>query len=189
MNAFYEITGESKNYLLHHFQDGHYFEDVKTMYSFFNEKAEVELRHLFYSKLMACESKIGKTQFEDGEAFETCLNREIPNSYQKYLQYDGVDNTFAIDETKINEYLLKSGFYILITSKANLLKEEILSFYRDKDVVEKIFDTTKNELNTDRLRSHSKTAAEGRLFVKFIATILYQQITKVLREKDMFKKY
>jgi hypothetical protein len=33
LNAFYEIAGESKNYLLHHFQDEHYFADVKTMYS------------------------------------------------------------------------------------------------------------------------------------------------------------
>ena len=138
---------------------------------------------------MAFESKIGKTQFEDEEAFETYLNREIPNSYPKYLQYDDVDNTFAGNETKINEYLLKSGFYILITNKAHLLREEILSFYRDRDVIEKIFGTIKNELNTNRLRSHSKTGVEGRLFVKFIETILYQQITKVMRENDMFKKY
>jgi len=160
-----------------------------TAHVFFNEKAEVELRHLFYSKLMACESKIGKNKFQDKEAFETYLNQEIPNSYQKYLQYNDVDNTFVRNETKINEYLLKSGFYILITNKTNLLREEILSFYRDKDVIEKIFDTTKNELNTNRLRSHSKATAEGRLFVKFIAIILYQQITKVMRENDMFKKY
>jgi transposase len=70
-----------------------------------------------------------------------------------------------------------------------LQKEDVLSFYREKDGIEKIFDTTKNELDTNRLRSHSKTAAEGRLFVKFIATIIYQQITKVMREKNMFKKF
>ena len=28
LNSFYQITGESKNYLLHHFQDEHYFEGV-----------------------------------------------------------------------------------------------------------------------------------------------------------------
>jgi len=81
------------------------------------------------------------------------------------------------------------GFFIIISTKANLLKEDVLSFYRNKDKVEKIFDNTKNELNTNRLHSHSKLTTEGRLFVKFIATILYQQITKVMKEKDMFKKY
>jgi hypothetical protein len=66
------------------------------------------------------------------------------------------------------------------------------------DKVEKIFDNTKNELNTNRLRSHSKTTTDGRLFVKFIATItayfvrstsIYQQITKIMQENDLFKKY
>jgi len=33
MSSFYEIIGESKNYLFHHFQNEHYFQDVKTMYS------------------------------------------------------------------------------------------------------------------------------------------------------------
>jgi len=156
---------------------------------FFNEKAEVEMRHLFFSKLLAYESKIKKNKLEDEDVYETCLNQEIPDSYKKYFLFDAVTKTAVRNETKINEYLLKSGFYILITNKTNLRKEDILSFYRDKDVVEKIFDTTKNELDTNRLRSHSKTAAEGRLFVKFIATIIYQKITKVMRENGMFKKF
>jgi len=156
---------------------------------FFNEKAEVDMRHLFFSKLLAYESKIKTNKPEDEEAFETYLNQEVPDSYKKYFQFEAAEKTVVRNETKINEYLLKSGFYILVTNREKLQKEEVLSFYRDKDGVEKIFDTTKNELDTNRLRSHSKTAAEGRLFVKFIATIIYQQITKVMREKDMFKKF
>jgi transposase len=164
--------------------DGHAFD----AHIFFNEKAEVDMRHLFFSKLLAYESKIKKITLEDDEAFATCLNQEVPDSYKKYFQFDTAKKTVLRNETKINEYLLKSGFYILITNREDLRKEDVLSFYRDKDGVEKIFDTTKNEPDTNRLRSHSKTAAEGRLFVKFIATIIYQQITKVMREKDMFKK-
>jgi transposase len=156
---------------------------------FFNEKAEVDQRHVFYSKLLAYESKIKKNKFEDEKSFETYLDQEIPTGFQKYLHYDNAKKTVVRNETKINEYLLKSGFFILVTNKTNLLNDEVISFYRDKDVVEKIFDTTKNELDTNRLRSHSKTTAEGRLFVKFIATVLYQRITKVMRENDMFKKY
>ena len=156
---------------------------------FFNEKAEVSLRHLFYSKLLAYEAKIKKNKLEDEKTFETYMEQEIPDSFKKYFKFDNIKKTVIINETKINEYLLKSGFYILITNKENLQKEEVLNFYRNKDVVEKIFDTTKNEFDTNRLRSHSKTTVEGRLFIKFIATIIYQQITKVMRENDMFKKY
>ena len=155
---------------------------------FFNEKAEVDQRHLFYSKLLAYETKINKTKFKNKKTFETYLNQEISDSYKKYFEYDESKKIVIRNETKINEYLSKLGFFIIISNKENLPKEDVLSFYRDKDKVEKIFDTTKNELNTNRLHSHSKTTTEGRIFVKFIATILYQQITKVMRENDMFKK-
>ena len=84
---------------------------------------------------------------------------------------------------------LKLGFFIIISAKENLPKEDVLAFYRDKDKIEKIFDSSKNELNTNRLHSYSKTTTEGRLFVKFIATILYQQRTKVMKDNDMFKNY
>jgi transposase len=160
-----------------------------TAHIFFNEKAEVDQRHLFYSKLFSYETKIKKNKFEDEKAFETYVNQEISDSYKKYFCFDTSKKMIMRNETKINEYLSKLGFYIIITTKENLSKEEVLSFYRDKDKVEKIFDITKNELDTNRLHSHSKTTTEGRLFVKFVATILYQQITKVMRENDMFKKY
>jgi transposase len=164
---------------------GHNF----TAHIFFNEKAEVDQRHLFYSKLLSFEAKINKNKFKDQKAFETYVNDEISENYKTFFVYDISKKTVIRNEAKIDEYLSKLGFFIFFSGKENLAKEDVLSFYRNKDKVEKIFDNTKNELNTNRLHSHSKETTEGRLFVKFIATILYQQITKVMKEKDMFKKY
>ena len=179
----------NEDILFHKAVPMHIKEHAFTAHLLFNERAEVDMRHLFYSKLMAYETKINRNKFEDEKAFETYLNQEITDSYKKYFCYDKSKKTATRNELKINEYLSKLGFFILITTKENLPKEEVLSFYRNKDKVEKIFDTSKNELNTNRLHAHSKSATDGRLFVKFIATILYQQITKVMRENDMFKKY
>jgi len=164
---------------------GHNF----TAHIFFNEKTEVDQRHLFYSKLMAYEAKINQNKFENQKAYETYVNEEISENYKTYFCYDTSKKTVVRNEAKINEYLSKLGFFIIISGKTNIPKEDVLSFYRNKDKIEKIFDNTKNELNTNRLHSHSKSTTEGRLFVKFIATILYQQITKVMKENDMFKKY
>ena len=130
-----------------------------------------------------------KNKFDNQKAYETYVNEEISDGYKTYFCYDTSKKTVVRNEAKINEYLSKLGFFIILSGKADLPKEEFLSAYRNKDKVEKIFDNTKNELNTNRLHSHSKTTTEGRLFVKFIATILYQQITKVMKENDMFKKY
>jgi transposase len=164
---------------------GHNF----TAHIFFNEKAEVDQRHLFYSKILSHEAKIKQNKFKNQKAFETYVNDEISGNYKTYFCYDSSTKTVVRNEEKINEYLLKLGFFIIISGKTDLLKEDALSFYRNKDKVEKIFDNTKNEMNTNRLHSHSKVTTEGRIFVKFIATILYQQITKIMKEKDMFKKY
>jgi len=156
---------------------------------FFNEKAEVELRHQFYFKLFTYEEKIKQNTIKDENDFEIFVNQELPDSIKKYYYFDKTDQTVKRNEEKINEYLLKLGYFIITTTEKELSNETILSYYRDKDKIEKIFDTSKNELNTNRLHSHSKPATEGRLFVKFIATIIYQQITKIMREKNMFKKY
>jgi transposase len=156
---------------------------------FFNEKAEVQLRHQFYFKLFTYEEKIKKNIIKDEDDFEVFVNQELPDSIKKYYYFDKTDKTVKRNEEKINEYLLKLGYFITLTTEKELSNETVLSYYRDKDKIEKIFDTSKNELNTNRLHSHSKPATEGRLLVKFIATIIYQQITKIMRENNMFKKY
>ncbi|MGC8804366.1 MAG: IS1634 family transposase, partial [Candidatus Ratteibacteria bacterium] len=70
-----------------------------------------------------------------------------------------------------------------------LEKEETLSLYRRKDLVEKFFDTLKNELKDKRLRIHSQEVLEGRLFVSFLSLILYSALTRTMREKEFFKDY
>jgi transposase len=42
-------------------------------------------------------------------------------------------------------------------------------------------------LNINRLYSHSKETTEGIISVKFIAVILYQLMSKIMREQNMFK--
>ena len=92
------------------------------------------------------------------------------------------------DEEKIEEAIRKMG-YIIILSRRNIKREEIIWLYRNKDGVEKCFDIIKNELSTNRLRVHSKENMDGRLFISFITLILYSWITKVMREKKLNKKY
>jgi transposase len=50
-----------------------------------------------------------------------------------------------------------------------------LDYCCDKDKVEKIFDAVKNEMNGNKLRVHSAYNTDGRLFIKFIALIIYIQ--------------
>jgi transposase len=76
----------------------------------------------------------------------------------------------------------------VLLSNKNLDKKEVMSIYRRKDGIEKFFDNMKNEINRKRLRSHKKETFEGRLFLDFIALIIYSKIIKEMRESGINKE-
>ncbi|GAX60132.1 transposase IS4 family protein [Candidatus Scalindua japonica] len=90
---------------------------------------------------------------------------------------------------KIKSFIYKMGSFVLITNKQQMDKAEVLNLYRQKDQVEKMFDIYKNEMNGDRLRAHSQYNVDGRLFIKFVALIIYAEASRVMKEKKLFNKY
>jgi len=81
-----------------------------------------------------------------------------------------------------------AGFYALL---ANDIKDpvEALRVYRDKDYVEKCFDDLKNQLDMKRLRIHTSSTMDGRLFVQFIASIYMSALRKKMRDAGLTEKY
>ena len=75
------------------------------------------------------------------------------------------------------------GATIMLTNHNGLEREKILTLYRRKDFIEKIFDVLENEFDEKRLRSSSKDAVEGRLFLKFLSVILYSAFGNIMREQ------
>ena len=67
-------------------------------------------------------------------------------------------------------------------------KRNFLSFFR-KDVVEKMFDVIKNELENGKLRVSSREAMEGRLFLTYLSLIIHSALSRIMREQDLFKTY
>ena len=64
-----------------------------------------------------------------------------------------------------------------------------MRIYRRKDGIEKFFDNMKNEIKRKRIRSHKKETFEGRLFLDFIALIIYSKIIKEMGESRINKEY
>ena len=63
---------------------------------------------------------------------------------------------------------------------------EALRVYRDKDYVEKCFDDLKNQLDIKRLRIHTSSTLNGRLFVQFIDM---SALRKKMRDAGLTEKY
>ena len=60
---------------------------------------------------------------------------------------------------------------------------EALRSYRQKDVIEKGVDDLENDLDMKRLRIHSNTAMEGRIFIQFVALILTTYLRRIMEKQ------
>ena len=176
--------------ILHYQKSSFEFDGTKfDAHIFFNEKAEVEQKHNFLSSLLEIEKKISTNQFKTLKEYLSYKNSNIPEKYREYFKWNKA--TFKIEKNVkiIKCYLIKMGTFVLLTNKKGFDKFEILNLYRQRDQVEKIFDIFKNEMDGDRLRAHSQYNVDGRLFIKFIALILYAEISKIMKKENLFNKY
>ncbi len=92
------------------------------------------------------------------------------------------------DNGNIEKHAMKFGKIIMLSSEYGLDKKDILHDYLRRDGVEKIFDTLKNEMDSNRFRVHSQKTLEGRLFISLIALILYNSIMFKLKKSALHKK-
>ena len=156
---------------------------------FFNEKLEIDLKHNFLATLIEIEDKIKNKRFI---SMNECIKFKKENLIGKYAEYFKCNKRtqeIEINLKPINSYIGKMGYFILLTNIKSMDKIDVLDYYRKKDNVEKIFNVVKNEMDGDRLRVHSQYNTEGRLFLKFIALIIYMEISKVMKNKKLFEKY
>jgi transposase len=176
--------------ILHHLSSNLEFDNIVfESHIFFNEKIEIDQKHNFLKTLIEIEEKAKKNKFS---CFNECLKYKNENIKEKFISFfkcNRATQEIEINLKVINSYIAKMGCFILLTNRQNMDKIEVLEYYRNKDNVEKIFDIVKNEMDGDRLRVHSQYNTEGRLFIKFIALIIYMEISKVMKDKELFEKY
>jgi transposase len=93
------------------------------------------------------------------------------------------------DALALTRHLAPMGTTILLTNQADLDRVQVLQLYRQKDFLEKTFDTLKHEFDGQRVRGHSTEAMMGRLFLKFVSLIIYSAFTKTMRTQHLFTHY
>lgn len=126
------------------------------------------------------ELESGKPIREHQEAYDTFF-------VVKTTPKRGIQVSF--NNEAVSQYISRyAGFQALLT---NGIKDPVtaLRVYRDKDVIEKCFDDLKNQLDMNRLRMHSSTAVDGRLFMQFIALIYISALRREMRISGLIKQY
>ncbi|MBA7707949.1 IS1634 family transposase ISMac12 [subsurface metagenome] len=158
-------------------------------YIYLDESRRVEKRNIFLKKMLEVESIVKNIDCKNKEELDTFLTEHIKgwkNIFQ-ILERSGKIK-LRKKEKGINSYLERLGTFILVSNK-NIDRKEALYFYRRKDVIEKFFDNIKNDINRKRLRVHKQETFEGRLFVDFIALIIYSWIKRIMRNEGINKSH
>ena len=101
--------------------------------------------------------------------------------------------SFRRNSAAIDAALSLCGFFLIAETDFQKTTAEILDIYRRRDVVEKCFDSLKNDIDMKRLYTHSDAVAEGKTFIAFLALIVRSSMNNSLHSymsehKFTFKK-
>ena len=80
------------------------------------------------------------------------------------------------------------GHAVVLTTRVEADARETLGEYRSRDAVEKIFDILKNETPWKRVGTGVMEAAEGRMFMAFVAVALRIELERSARESGLLAK-
>ena len=176
--------------ILYHFEttvelEGHPFR----VHLYYNEKAGLDQRHTFLARLLTIEKEIGSREFESMKEYLDFRSEQIPDKDSKFFKLDRKRRVIVRNTRAISEHLARSGYLLFLSNSERHGRDSILNYYRSRDIVEKMFDVEKNQLDGKRLRAHTPYNADGRIFVKFVALILHSYLSRVMKTTKLFEQY
>jgi transposase len=125
------------------------------------------------------------------------------HAVDNFMLYLFEDEDLALDEKKtlysrfekeqISKSELKDGLKkvgrILFLTTVNLPEQDVYELYKSRDMVEKFFDTFKNELMADKVHLHDTEAVFGHLFVSFISLYVYCKMLNRLKSAGLLTQF
>jgi len=79
--------------------------------------------------------------------------------------------------------------FVVILYNGKFSWDEVLTWTKERDIIEKMFLQLKSDLNAKPVRAHKTEVAKGWIFAGFIALILRCRLSKMMHEKGLMKKY
>jgi transposase len=157
------------------------------------KKFPSRVNYLFFSEELykqQMESKLRKVErlFAEAVSIQQSIenNRKLPKKYRinnplVECEYSYQTKLATLSEAEAKKILRKAsitgreGFFCLVSNK-DLTLREALAIYRQKDSIEKIFHSLKNEIEIKPLRCWSEESIYGALIVGFLAQLFISLI-------------
>jgi hypothetical protein len=93
-----------------------------------------------------------------------------------------------ITRSELNDALKKIGRILFLTT-VDMPEQDVYELYKSRDMVEKFFDTFKNELMADKVHLHDSEAVFGHLFVSFISLYIYCKMLNRLKSAGILTHF
>ena len=150
--------------------------------------------HIFYNSMKALESEQQLNKKLTNVSRKLQSGKTLNDSEESYIKYfevnKGIDGKInvQIKNDVIKETKKYYGYFILLS---NEIKDtwKALTFYRNRDIVEKAYNNFKERLNMRRMLVSSEVSLNGKLFVGFISLIILSYINKQMSKQGMYKDY
>jgi transposase len=156
---------------------------------FFDERRYADESTRFYKRLNELEERIHQGTFYSIAQVDEALESAWAGS-SRYFIIRLLDTKVQLQRKRnaISWRLNRMGKMILVSDQDHE-PTDLLKWYRQKDCLEKAFDTLKNELDEQRLKVHSEKAMHGKMFLNFLATILHTAMQNKIQDTALYKRY
>ncbi|MDR0547977.1 MAG: transposase [Deltaproteobacteria bacterium] len=135
------------------------------VHTYYNPSRGLEERLEFYKDLN-CTCELLNENMTLDAYHQTLANKYI---IIKKSITGNIEN-ISINEDAVLQNVSNFGYFVLLANK-NSSTEEVLQIYRNKDIIEKVFENLKDSLDITRTEVHSDFAFNNKLFLCYIALI------------------
>ena len=153
------------------------------VHAYFNPRKAQKNRDELYSEVILMREAVlanPKKYVDNPDYTKYFIIRKSENNNNGY--------TVNIKQDVIDAKLETAGWLVIISNFMSDAKE-VIKVYREKDVVEKGFLRLKNSLDLARIRVHSETSMQSKVFVGFIALILLTAVHNVMMDKGLYRMF
>jgi len=120
----------------------------------------------------------GKIELKDA------VDRNFKASHKNCIKVVKTSNTkaeFRKDDDAITETLRNAGYFCIFSTEM-LDSRKALLYYRNRDGIERVFNTLKNDLGFTRAFVKTDETLQGKVFCVMLATMIVSYIRKKMRE-------
>ncbi len=158
-------------------------------YCYYDPKREQDERNSFYNRLNDIIEYVQEKAIPSWKK-PVAVFKERAKDMANYLKWTVVDDHFEVTVrmNAVAQRINRLGCFFIFYS-GNFDWMTCLSTYRERDVVEKGFDTLKNDLRALPLNAKTESTIRGLLFVNYLSLIVRMRLINQIRETGLLKNY